>query len=82
MYPTGIDKKDVDRIFSVLASSGMFDILYDYFKSIEKDEQKSFNLVAELVAVGKDQVLMQNQYGRLSFIRDLVTHFDRYKRSE
>ncbi|UVX97716.1 MAG: hypothetical protein [Bacteriophage sp.] len=80
MYPIPTDKDRVDRLMAVMAASGVYDELMDYFDSIAKHEQ----VLAEKTAVNallhvETTPLAQRQLGRAAAFQDLVQFMRKFK---
>lgn len=80
MYPTPGDKDRVDRLMAVMAASGVYDELMEYFDSIAKHEQA----LAEKTALNallhtETMPLAQRQLGRAAACQDLVQFMKKFK---
>lgn len=80
MYPTPGDKDRVNRLMAVMAASGVYDELMEYFDSIAKYEQA----LAEKTALNallhtETTPLAQRQLGRAAAYQDLVQFMKKFK---
>ena len=80
MYPTPDDKDRVNRLMAVMAASGVYDELMEYFDSVAKYEQALTEKTALNALLHTETTpLAQRQLGRAAAYQDLVQFMKKFK---
>lgn len=83
MYPVSKTKKDVDQLFGLMASNGIYVHLLDYLSACKKEEElrlKEYAIAALTKADLRDYA--QKQLGRHEFVNDLLEFMQEFTKKQ
>lgn len=81
MYPTVSSRKDDDRLFGVLASSGLFPEFMQHIETVQHYEQsKAEKLALDALFDSSLVGAAQRQMGRASMMKDFAMFLALYKK--
>lgn len=81
MYPTTNSKADDDRLFGVLASSGIFSEFFRHVEAVQCHEQGKAEKLAMDALIDATLVgAAQRQLGRASMMKDFAEFLASYKK--